>query len=140
MLISLKPARAALLLAPLILAGCNEASPPAAANAAAPAAAATPATEAERAYADVNDRMHAAMGQIDADPDVAFMQGMIPHHRGAVEMAEVVLKYGKDPATRDLAKRIIAAQQGEIAEMEAWLAKRGKAAAPAAGAEHHGHH
>lgn len=134
-----------LALLPLILlAACGESTAPAPApspSASPSPAVAADATEAMRAYAAVNDRMHTAMGTIDRDPDVAFMQGMIPHHRGAVEMAEIVLQHGKDPETRALAQRIIAAQREEIAEMEAWLAKRGQAAAaPAdAGGAHHGH-
>jgi uncharacterized protein (DUF305 family) len=85
----------------------------------APAAAAL--TEAQTAYKAVNDRMHAGMADIPADADMAFMQGMLAHHKGAVEMSEVALKYAKDAKARDLAIRIIAAQKAEIAEMEAWL-------------------
>lgn len=126
----------------LLLAACGSAAPPAAQPASpAPSASASAAAlnEAQRAYAAANDRMHAAMGTIDADPDVAFVQGMIPHHRGAVDMAEIVLKHGKDPETRALASRIIAAQRDEIAEMEAWLAKRGATPPAAAAGAHHGH-
>ena len=68
------------------------------------------------------------MARIHVNPDTAFMRGMIAHHKGAIEMSEVALKHGKDPEVRDLAQRIIAAQKGEIAEMEAWLAARGPAA------------
>ncbi|WP_066528830.1 DUF305 domain-containing protein [Erythrobacter sp. CCH5-A1] len=87
----------------------------------------TPAqlTEAQAAYKAVNDRMHAGMADIPADADVAFMQGMLAHHKGAVEMSEVALKYAKDEKARDLAARVIAAQKQEIAEMEAWLKARG---------------
>jgi uncharacterized protein (DUF305 family) len=46
---------------------------------------------------------------------------MIPHHQGAVEMAKVELKYGKDAKLRKLAKDIIAAQEKEIAFMKQWL-------------------
>lgn len=129
-------------LALFALAACGSATPPAAqpsATASAPAAAPTESNEAMRAYAAANDRMHADMGRIDPDPDVAFVQGMIPHHRGAVEMAQIVLKHGKDPETHDLARRVIAAQRGEIAEMEAWLAKHGHATAPVGGAHGGGH-
>lgn len=81
-------------------------------------------TEAQADYKAVNDRMHAGMADINADPDVAFMQGMLAHHRGAVEMSEVALKHAADPQARDLAARVIAAQREEIAEMEAWLKAR----------------
>ena len=55
------------------------------------------------------------------DPDVAFAAGMLPHHIGAVKMAEVELKYGKDPEMRKLAENIINAQQAEIEQMQKWL-------------------
>lgn len=81
-------------------------------------------TEAQAAYKAVNDKMHAGMADIPADADVAFMAGMLAHHKGAVEMSEVALKYAKDEKARDLATRVIAAQKAEIAEMEAWLKER----------------
>lgn len=81
-------------------------------------------TEAQAAYKAANDTMHTAMATISDDPDVAFMQGMLAHHQGAVAMSEVALKYAKDETARDLAARVIAAQKAEIAEMEAWLKAR----------------
>ena len=84
-------------------------------------------SEATLAYEAANARMHDGMNAaLTGDPDVDFMQGMIPHHQGAIEMAEIVLKYGKDPETRKLAQEIIEAQTKEIAFMQAWLAERAK--------------
>jgi uncharacterized protein (DUF305 family) len=51
---------------------------------------------------------------------------MIPHHQGAIDMAKVVLKYGKDPEMKKLAEDIIKAQDTEIAFMKGWLAKQPK--------------
>ena len=53
-----------------------------------------------------------------ADPfDQAFIEMMIPHHEGAIEMAKVELAKGEDPELKALAQDIIDAQQREIDEM-----------------------
>ena len=84
-------------------------------------------TEAARAYVEINDRMHDGMAfEFTGDADVDFVRGMIAHHRGAVEMAEVVIRYGDDPEVRRLAEAVIAAQEAEIAWMEGWLAANGQ--------------
>ena len=58
--------------------------------------------------------------------DVAFVCSMIPHHMGAISMAKAELKYGKDAWTKQKAQLIIDAQEKEISEMTAWLAKQSK--------------
>jgi uncharacterized protein (DUF305 family) len=68
--------------------------------------------------------MNAAPYTGDADAD--FVAHMIPHHQGAVDQAEVELKYGKDSQMRALAENIIKAQKEEIAYMEQWQAKHNK--------------
>jgi len=55
--------------------------------------------------------------------DVDFVKGMIPHHQMAVDMAEKLLKDGKDPEIRKLAEDIISAQKKEIEQMNGWLSK-----------------
>ncbi|MCP9276544.1 DUF305 domain-containing protein [Mycolicibacterium arenosum] len=60
--------------------------------------------------------------QAHNDADVAFTQGMIPHHQQAVEMSDVLLgKQGIDPEVVALANQIKAAQGPEIAKMQGWL-------------------
>jgi uncharacterized protein (DUF305 family) len=85
------------------------------------------ADPASAAYAEAMERMHDPMmaGIANPDPDIAFVLGMIPHHQGAIDMAEIVLEHGKDPFTRQLAREVIATQQEEISKMRDWLAERG---------------
>lgn len=51
----------------------------------------------------------------DVDQDFAAM--MIPHHRGAIDMAKAELRYGRNEQLRRIAQGIIVAQQQEIAAM-----------------------
>lgn len=70
-----------------------------------------------------NHRMHKDMAvEWSGDPDVDFLKTMIPHHVGAVEMAEVVIKHGHDPKVRALAEEIVRTQEKEITQMRAMLA------------------
>lgn len=62
-------------------------------------------------------------GMMSEDADVAFACGMIAHHQGAIDMAQVLLDYGDDPQMIKLAGKIIAAQVGEIEQMTNWLAE-----------------
>ncbi|QCO57837.1 DUF305 domain-containing protein (plasmid) [Pseudorhodobacter turbinis] len=61
-------------------------------------------------------------GMMNEDPDVAFACGMIAHHQGAIDMAQVLLDHGDDPEMIKLAKEIMDAQVGEIELMKNWLA------------------
>lgn len=62
-------------------------------------------------------------GMMNEDADVAFACGMIAHHQGAIDMAEVLLEHGEDEQMRVLAQEIIDAQVGEIEQMTTWLAE-----------------
>lgn len=56
----------------------------------------------------------------NADRD--FVAMMTPHHVGAIDMARTELRYGTDPELRRLARSIVAAQEREVAQMQAWTA------------------
>lgn len=76
--------------------------------------------------------MHDEMmiGMAYNDPDTAFAKGMLGHHRGAIDMAKIELKYGTDAAMRELAQKIMVAQQAEIDILNKWLAGHPDAAKP----------
>ena len=70
---------------------------------------------------DMSDMM---LGKVGKDIEKAFLEGMIPHHQGAVEMAKILLKDQTISAElRKFAEGIIAAQEGEIVQMKTWLQK-----------------
>ena len=67
--------------------------------------------------------MHSAEYSGEADHD--FVTMMIPHHQGAIDMAQALLLYGKDSQVRRLAQEIITDQQSEIQLMQLWLKEHG---------------
>lgn len=99
----------------LTIAGARAHDMPAGNDAAAKTAAEAPflaenAVAMDRMMADMNAR---PSGDVDAD----FIAMMIPHHQGAIDMAQAVLRYGKNEQIRRIAQEIIVEQQQEIAAM-----------------------
>ena len=85
---------------------------------------------AEGPMADYMATMDAMMDSMNdmtssGNADADFLLMMIPHHQSAIDMARVELEQGKDHETQDLAEKIIAAQEQEIAEMRSMLERLG---------------
>ncbi len=86
--------------------------------------ASTAKTAADRNLLNVTQKMHQNMDvELIGTPDADFMRAMIPHHQGAIDMARVVLKHGKDARVRWLAGNIVKAQTWEIGWMKRLLAR-----------------
>ncbi|MEV0199208.1 DUF305 domain-containing protein [Nonomuraea sp. NPDC050691] len=69
------------------------------------------------------------VGQAGREPgaaDVRFAEGMIPHHRQALEMTALVAERTRNTTVRGFAGQIAAAQQPEINVMTGWLANLGR--------------
>lgn len=68
------------------------------------------------------DPMNAALQPLKgAEFETRFLQMMIQHHRHGVEMAKLVNDHTKRPELRELAGKIVSAQQQEIDQMTKWL-------------------
>jgi uncharacterized protein (DUF305 family) len=64
------------------------------------------------------NRMMPAMHSRPSDTvDRQFVDMMIPHHQGAIDMAVAELRYGSNPQLRRMAQEIIVEQQQQIAAM-----------------------
>ncbi|MFJ1747728.1 DUF305 domain-containing protein [Streptomyces sp. NPDC088116] len=70
--------------------------------------------------------------------DVSFAKGMIPHHRQAVEMADLAAGRASSAEVKALASEIKKAQDPEIKTLSGWLTAWGEDV-PAKGADHSGH-
>jgi uncharacterized protein (DUF305 family) len=84
--------------------------------------------EAQKGYMEAMIKMHGPMmaAHMIKDSDVAFVCGMIAHHQGAIDMANVVLKTGDNAEAKKMAEKTIKEQGQEIAEMKTWLQKNAK--------------
>lgn len=65
-------------------------------------------------------RMDMDLGPADADFDKRFLDAMIPHHDGAVVMAQEALAKSKRPEIQKLAQDIVSSQEAEIKQMQQW--------------------
>lgn len=69
---------------------------------------------------DMTARMKGKTGD---ELDKIFLEDMIVHHQGAVDMAQELLKSTKRPELQKMANDIISAQTQEISMMKGWLAE-----------------
>lgn len=69
-----------------------------------------------------DDEMLALRNATAAEFDKLFLEGMIKHHQGAIEMAEMVVDSSNNRAAK-LGRSIIKEQKAEIAKMQEMLAK-----------------
>lgn len=72
------------------------------------------------------EEMDRAMMEAD-DPNFsrAFVVKMIEHHKGAVEMSRILLKYSKDAELRRMTQKGIKMQEKDIAALQEWLREHG---------------
>ena len=80
--------------------------------------------------ANVNAVDHTSHGPMASDPgaadapyDLQFIDSMIHHHEGALEMSELVLKKSSNEELKKFAQKIIDDQKREIAQMKDWREK-----------------
>ncbi|MEI2579134.1 DUF305 domain-containing protein [Scytonema sp. PRP1] len=65
-------------------------------------------------------RMDMDLGTADAEFDLRFINAMIPHHEGAITMAQDALSKSNRPEIKNIAKDIVSSQQKEIDQMKQW--------------------
>lgn len=94
----------------------------------------TPEKVDANVYKQFKKEMRTAMKQMiqayakvpnTADVDVDFVRRLIEHHKGAIAMATLELKYGNDKAPDDEAELIISEQQGALKELARFANKHG---------------
>jgi uncharacterized protein (DUF305 family) len=111
----------ALLAGALVLAGCSSDSGPEGMSGMSDTSSSASASSSDDGTAQFNDA------------DVAFAQGMLPHHQQAVEMAQLAGDRAADPRVKDLAARMEAAQAPEIETLTGWLEDWGAEATSSSG-------
>jgi uncharacterized protein (DUF305 family) len=92
-----------------------------------------------RSPGEMGMEMDAAMLE-DAKPfDKAFIEMMVPHHEGAIDMAEELRAEGEHPELQAMAADIISSQRAEIDQMREWY-ETSYGELPATDGDPHGGH
>jgi hypothetical protein len=94
------------------------------------------ATPDENAFLAENEAaMSKMMSAMEAKPtgdiDRDFVAMMVPHHQGAIDMAVLQLRYGKNEQLRRIAQEIIVGQMQEIAAMKLAIGEQAPVPLPA---------
>jgi len=86
------------------------------------------ATDTQKGLQHAMMQMNGPMmeGMMAGDPDVAWICAMIPHHMGAIAMAQVGLRNGDNPEAKKIAEKSIQEQEKSIKELTAWLDKNAR--------------
>src|ERR1700742_987772 len=79
----------------------------------------------------MNKMMSAMAAKPTGDIDRAFVAMMTPHHQGAIDMAVIELRYGKNETLRRIAQEVIVDQMQEIDAMKLAIGDKVTASAPA---------
>lgn len=82
---------------------------------------------ASQALNGIIAKMHGEMTlPFSGNADVDFVRRMISHDQGAVDMAKVVLAFGKDETVKKIAEEVIRTNEAYISTMQAWLKQQGR--------------
>lgn len=103
-----------------LLAACGTTAKLATAPAATTAPAAAPAATAATGGMAGMDHGSGNSLSMDAPYDAMFMDGMIVHHQGAIDMAKEAQQKATKPEIKQLAEAILKTQQAEIDQMRTW--------------------
>jgi uncharacterized protein (DUF305 family) len=68
----------------------------------------------------MDDMVNALEGKSGDEFDKAFIEHMIPHHQGAVSMAQLALVNSEHKEIKEMAQAIIDSQNSEIEQMKIW--------------------
>lgn len=132
----MKPWPKLMVAAGLLAAACTAPAPLAVAQSA--SGAPPPGAPSDSARAGAPERSGAPPRARHTEADVRFMQGMVPHHAQALDMAALVPDRTTRRDVRLLAERIAVSQADEIAWMTRWLHDHDAEAPADHGAHHHG--
>lgn len=76
---------------------------------------------AQKELSAAMDRMNQAMmqGMMDPDPAKAWMKSMAAHHRGAIEMSQIIMRHTKNVEVLAEARKTVDDNQQALAELQA---------------------